>query len=102
MRRLCPTADVPLNGCKRISLGRQGEVAVFNLDGRFYATDDRCTHGAASLSKGEIEGGQIICPLHFGSFDIATGAPVDPPCDVRLRTYALRIEGAEIFIADDL
>jgi nitrite reductase/ring-hydroxylating ferredoxin subunit len=91
-----------LNGCKRISLGRRGEIAVFNLDGRFYATDDRCTHGAASLSRGEIDGGQIICPLHFGSFDIATGAPVDPPCDVSLRTYRLRIEGAELFMADDI
>jgi nitrite reductase/ring-hydroxylating ferredoxin subunit len=93
---------VPLNGCKRISLGRRGEIAVFNLEGRFYATDDRCTHGAASLSRGEIADGQIICPLHFGSFDIATGAPVDPPCDVPLRIYALRIEGAELFIEDDI
>ncbi len=102
MIRLCPTEDVPLNGCKRISLGRRGEIAVFNLEGRFYATDDRCTHGAASLSRGEIADGQIICPLHFGSFDIATGAPVDPPCDVPLRIYALRIEGAELFIEDDI
>ena len=94
---LCNAADVPLNGCKKISRGRHPAIAVFNLEGEFFATLDRCTHGNASLSAGEVDDGQVICPLHFGSFDIRTGAPADPPCDVALRTLPVTLVDGQLF-----
>ncbi len=70
-------------------------LAVYNLGGEIYATDDLCTHGNASLAEGDIEGDEIICPFHEGSFDIRTGEAVGPPCMVPIRTYpASVVDGA--------
>src|SRR5882757_2376032 len=76
---LCKTAEIPENGVLRVVIAGYPPLAVYNLGGSFYATDDGCSHGDGSLSDGFIEGGSIVCPLHFGSFDIRTGHPVDAP-----------------------
>ena len=62
-------------------------VAVYNIDGAFYVTDDECTHAAASLADGMLEGDVIECCMHMGSFHVPTGNVVAPPCEVPLRTY---------------
>jgi nitrite reductase/ring-hydroxylating ferredoxin subunit len=96
---LCKVADVPENSVRRVVVAGYAPLAVFNLDGNFYAVDDRCSHGDASLSAGVIEGEAIVCPLHFGSFDIRTGEPVDPPCSREISTYRLTIEGGDVIIS---
>ena len=68
-------------------------VAVFNLDGEFYVTDDACTHGPGSLSEGFIDGDCVECNFHQGVFNIRTGAVVQPPCMVPVKTY--RGDGVE-------
>ena len=73
-------------------------VCLYNLQGRIFATQDRCTHGSASLSEGWIEDDRILCPLHHGEFQIATGKACAIPCSVDLRTYPVRIEGREIHV----
>jgi p-cumate 2,3-dioxygenase ferredoxin subunit len=98
MTYLCKAADVPFNGCKRVTQGRHPAVAVFNLDGEFFVIDDVCTHGNASLSAGEIDGGEIICPLHYGSFDIRSGAAVEQPCELALRAYPVSLSDGDIHI----
>lgn len=97
MIRLCAAADVPLNGCRRVGRGRHPAIAVFNLDGEFFATDDQCTHGDAWLSSGEIIEGQIYCPLHAGGFDIRTGEASFPPCEEPIRTYRVQQVGPDLF-----
>jgi DNA-binding IclR family transcriptional regulator len=67
------------------------QVAVFAVEGQYYATSDRCTHGRASLSQGYLEGHLIECPLHQGSFDVRTGAAVNLPCKVNLRTFPVQV-----------
>ncbi len=62
-------------------------LAVFNLDGEFFVTDDACTHGPGSLSEGCVEGDVIECDFHNGAFNIRTGAVVTPPCMVPIKTY---------------
>jgi nitrite reductase/ring-hydroxylating ferredoxin subunit len=57
-------------------------VAVFNIDGQFYVTDDGCTHGPGSLS-GFIDGDVVECNFHNGQFDIKTGEVMSPPCMIR-------------------
>lgn len=66
-------------------------IALYNLDGEFFATDDTCTHGAALLSEGEVEDGDIICPFHDGSFDIRTGEASGPPCTISINIYEVTI-----------
>lgn len=73
-------------------------LAVYNVDGAFYATSDLCTHATASLSEGEIVDGDLIaCPLHDGQFHIPTGQAMAFPCTVDLRTYKVIEEGDEIY-----
>jgi nitrite reductase/ring-hydroxylating ferredoxin subunit len=98
MRFLCKTHDIPLNEVRRIPVPRRAPIAVYHLEDGLYATDDRCSHGAARLSDGEVEDGQIICPLHYGSFDIRTGKPAQLPCASAVKSYALVVEGDDVFL----
>ena len=66
-------------------------VAVTVADGQAYAFDDACTHAQCSLAGGEVEGRSVLCPCHFGAFDIATGAVLSGPPKTALRTYPARL-----------
>jgi nitrite reductase/ring-hydroxylating ferredoxin subunit len=98
MTFLCKTADVPENGVLRVVVAGYVPLAIYNLDGAFYATEDLCSHGNAMLSGGFVESDTIICPLHFGSFDIRTGKPVDAPCTREIETFPVREEDGALFI----
>ena len=74
-------------------------LAIYNVEGRFYATADGCTHGDASLATGEIVDGDLIeCPVHQGQFHIPTGQAVGFPCEVDIRTYRVIEEGDDIYV----
>jgi nitrite reductase/ring-hydroxylating ferredoxin subunit len=73
-------------------------VAVFNVDGTFYVTDDHCTHGPGSLSEGYLDGPVIECNFHQGCFDVRSGAVVAPPCIVPIRTYPAAVENGTVYI----
>jgi nitrite reductase/ring-hydroxylating ferredoxin subunit len=73
-------------------------LAVFNLDGEFYVTDDQCTHGPGFLSEGFIEGDVVECNFHNGQFNIKTGAVVSPPCMVPIKTYKTVVENGRVLI----
>lgn len=77
------------------------EIAVYNLKGRFYATDNVCTHEYACLSDGFVIDDIIECPLHQGRFHIPTGAPKGAPVHLPLRTYPVKVEGGEVFVGID-
>ena len=95
--QVCKTGDV-LEG-SAIRVETEGLIlAVFNLSGAFYTTDDTCTHGPGSLSEGAILGDVIECDFHNGSFNIKTGEVVDPPCMIPLKTYPTTVEGDDVFI----
>lgn len=94
---ICQADDVPEGGALQIVLPDREPLAVFQLKGEFFVTDDTCTHGAASLCEGEIEDGLVFCPFHAGSFDIRSGAPVDKPCTKALRTYPASTEAGAIY-----
>src|SRR4026209_1470881 len=77
-------------------------LAVHNVDGEFFATDDHCTHGPGSLSEGELDGYQIECAFHQGRFDVRTGEVLGPPPWVPVRAYPVVVDGDRVLIeADD-
>jgi nitrite reductase/ring-hydroxylating ferredoxin subunit len=76
-------------------------VAVFNLDGEFYVTDDSCTHGPGSLSEGYVDGDVIECNFHNGQFNIKTGEVVSPPCMIPIKTYPAMVQDGKVFIEVD-
>ena len=70
-------------------------------DEGYFVIDDTCTHGAASLSEGDIVGCEIECPFHSGRFDIRTGAATAFPCVKALMIYPVKVEGDEVYAALD-
>lgn len=83
----------------RVTVEGIGEVALYQVDGQYYATENLCTHGEAALSEGEVMDGRIYCPLHGGSFDIKTGEAVDSPCIIDLETYTVAVEGDALVLS---
>ena len=96
-KELCKTDDVPAGGALRVEI-ESLILAVFNIDGEFFVTDDNCTHGPGSLSEGYIEGDVVECNFHNGQFNIKTGEVVSPPCMVPIKTYPATVEDGKVFI----
>jgi biphenyl 2,3-dioxygenase ferredoxin subunit len=95
--RLCSAADVAAGAVIKVeTMGLA--VAVFNLNGEYYVTDDGCTHGPGSMSEGFVEGDCVECNFHQGVFNIKTGAVVQPPCMIPLKTYTASVEGGDVYI----
>jgi nitrite reductase/ring-hydroxylating ferredoxin subunit len=99
MRPICKVSDVGLGAVKRVEVDGLPPLAVYNLGGTYYVTDDTCTHGKASLAEGYVEGEQIECPWHGGRFDIATGQPTCLPAAEPVATYPVTIVGEDVCIA---
>jgi nitrite reductase/ring-hydroxylating ferredoxin subunit len=94
---LCSAADVAEGAAFKVET--HGLVlAVFNVDGAYYVTDDTCTHGPGSLSEGYIEGDVVECNFHNGQFNIRTGEVVSPPCMIPIKTYPAAVENGKVVI----
>ena len=76
-------------------------IGVANVDGKFYAFADVCTHDDGPVAEGELDGYQIECPRHGARFDIRTGAVRLLPAVVPIPVYPLRIEGDEIQVKSE-
>jgi len=72
------------------------QIALFNINGDFFAIDNMCTHEEASLAEGEISGHEVTCPLHGAKFDIWTGEVLGPPAYDDVACYAVRVVGTDI------
>jgi naphthalene 1,2-dioxygenase system ferredoxin subunit len=76
-------------------------IALYDVDGSIFATDNICTHAYARLSDGWLDGELIECPLHAARFDVRTGKVLDPPATVDLKTYPVRVVDDEIQVKLD-
>ena len=95
--KLCATGEVSPGEALKVETNELA-LAVFNVDGSFYVTDDACTHGPGSLSEGYLEGDVIECNFHQGCFNVRTGAVVSPPCVVPVKTYTSVVEDGIVYI----
>ena len=95
--RVCAQADIAAETVQAFEVGDK-RLAVFNIAGNFYVTDDECTHAAASLADGLLDGDTIECAVHFGAFDVRTGAVKAPPCEIALRTYKVVLQDGDVFV----
>jgi len=78
-----------------VQVGRRW-VAIFNVEGTFYAIEDVCTHDDGPLAEGELTGCIIECPRHGATFDIRTGKVLSAPAMVDVKRFDVRVEGSAI------
>jgi uncharacterized protein YbjT (DUF2867 family)/nitrite reductase/ring-hydroxylating ferredoxin subunit len=80
--------DVPPGSALRV-----GSVAVFNIGGSFFATQEKCTHRQGPLSEGKLDGSTVTCPIHGAQFNVSTGAVLRGPAKDPLRIYRVIVDG---------
>jgi nitrite reductase (NADH) small subunit len=95
MMRISSVREVPRGTCKVIQAGGK-TIALFNIDGAFYAVDNACTHRGGPLGEGRVDGTVVTCPWHGNRFDVTTGRVITGTRAVT--TYAVHIEGDEVLI----
>ena len=76
-------------------------IAVFNIEGSYYAIEDVCTHDGGELASGELEGDQIVCPRHGARFCVRTGEALSAPAYEPTATFPVRVEGGVVQVRDD-
>ena len=74
------------------------KIALFNLEGSYWAIDDTCPHRGGPLSEGEVKGEEVICPWHGSEFNIKTGEVLRPPARGGVKSYKVQVEGSIIKI----
>ena len=73
-------------------------IAIFNVDGDFYAIKDVCTHDDGPVAEGELDGHEIICPRHGARFDIRDGRVLSFPAITPIQSFPVKLEGDNILI----
>ena len=101
------TTELQNNEKKMFTYNNQ-DILLVNIDGSFYAVNNKCPHMGGSLFEGNLEGYTIVCPRHGSGFDVRTGELIEPGkmlyIKVKpkgLQTYNLKIEGTDILIGSE-
>ena len=92
--RVTGTADVaPGSGVVTEANGQS--IAVFNVDGTYYAIDNTCVHRGGPLGEGELEGDTVTCPWHGWQYNVKTGASINNP-SACVKSYQVKVEGPDV------
>lgn len=94
--KACTVSDIDDDCGYRVDLPHT--VAIFRRNGVYYAIDDTCPHGDASLAEGFVEEDKVECPLHGACFSLRTGQVLSAPATTDVRTYPVEVRGDDIFV----
>lgn len=89
-------ADLP-EGEGRVVEAEGKTLALFNVDGAFYALDNACAHRGGPLGEGLLEGTVVVCPWHAWRWDVKTGANANNPA-VRMACFPVSVEAGRVFV----
>jgi nitrite reductase/ring-hydroxylating ferredoxin subunit len=98
LTKVCETTAVGDGEVLRVEVEGFPLLAVYNTEGEFFVSDDTCSHGSASLAEGFLEGTEIECPWHSGTFCIRTGRALTFPAVEPIRVYPVTVVGETILI----
>ncbi len=94
--RVANAGDVPAGEARVVDAG--GKVlALFNVDGSYFALDNDCPHRGGPLGEGDVDGTVSICPWHGWRWDVRTGANVNNPA-VRVACFPVTVDQGAIFV----
>ncbi len=95
--KVAETSEIAPGTAKVVTVNNK-KIAVFNLNGAFFAIDDACTHRGGPLSEGSIDGDSVTCPWHGATFNIKTGEADGPPAPTGVACYPVTVSGSDIQI----
>ena len=93
--KIAVAKDVPPGQAAAFTVEGQ-RIALFNVDGAYYAIGDSCTHRGGPLSEGDVQGTKVTCPWHGAAFDLKTGTALGPPAQKDVPSYKVVVEGDDI------
>ena len=76
-------------------------IALANVGGQIFAFSDSCRHEGGPLSSGVLIGDTVTCPWHGWTYSVRTGKAIVPPVGIRIATYAVRVDGDNVYVAVD-
>jgi nitrite reductase/ring-hydroxylating ferredoxin subunit len=94
--RAAAVADVPAGEGRVVEAGGRA-LALFNVDGRFYALDNACPHRGGPLGEGDLAGAVVSCPWHAWRWDVTSGTNASNPA-VRTPCFPASIEDGQVFV----
>jgi 3-phenylpropionate/trans-cinnamate dioxygenase ferredoxin subunit len=92
---VAPASAIARDGCVVTDLDGVA-VAVFHVEGTFFAIEDECSHETNPLSDGEVEGETVICAAHGAKFSLRTGEALSAPAYESVATFAVRVENGMV------
>ena len=97
MESVAKKADIPVGSGKTVQIDGK-PVAIFNVEGSFYAIDDTCLHRGGALGEGTLEGSIVTCPRHGWQYDVKTGVNTTNP-EVKIKAYEVKIDGEDVLVS---
>ena len=94
--RIAAVDDLPPGKGMEALVGDRA-IALFNVDGTFYALDNACPHRGGPLGEGELEGTVAVCPWHAWRWDVKTGANVNNPA-VKTACFPASVDGGSVYV----
>jgi nitrite reductase (NADH) small subunit/3-phenylpropionate/trans-cinnamate dioxygenase ferredoxin subunit len=95
--KVAQTDEIPAGQGKCVEVEGK-RIAIFNMDGTYYAIDDVCPHQGGPLGEGELNGKIVTCPWHGWEYDVTTGVNTDDP-DVQQEQFEVLVDGTDIMVA---
>lgn len=83
---------------KLVDCGGEKQIGLFKVDGAYFAISAWCSHQKTSMVHGELDGHDLMCPLHGARFDVRTGKNLSLPAVKPVASYPAKVEDGKIFI----
>ena len=91
------TQDIQPSQMKEVEVNGE-KICLANVEGKYYAIGNVCTHLGGPLAQGKLEGHEVQCPWHGSRFDIRTGRVARPPAIRSEPTYEIKVEDDNILV----
>src|SRR5919202_6642957 len=95
--KVAETKDIQPSQMKEVQIDSE-DVCIANVDGKYYAIGNVCTHEGGPLADGVLEGYEVECPWHQSKFDVRTGKVTNPPASESEPTYEIKVDGNSILV----
>jgi nitrite reductase/ring-hydroxylating ferredoxin subunit len=95
--KISDTQRIPRNTMQIFRI-KEHEILVANVEGKYYAFDNKCPHMGYSLYLGSLEGEVLTCGFHYAQFSVTTGKSLGAATHKPLKTFKVKIQNSSILV----